>query len=648
MSNLFFEKIVEENVDIDLYPQLDPFLFYGELTLGDLHGNALKLLYFLVRHRILEINQADYKLFVELYYKATAYTQEDIEQFNSILLRTQANPHSKVRLIGDILADRGKNDYFTLKILEKLKKENVDYEIELSNHDAEFLLALSKVNKNENKKLYSQIGEIKKQNNVVIHSQCPSMDNLQKLIDENIITLAEVNTLVQQFYQPALKALNYSLSEDKKHITIYSHAKIDCMQIKYLADAVKLSELNGLSLDEVVSVKRNDNGQEYLAFNQNIAGCLYSEWLAKMIDAINEKCAEHPEYFILDESKIQKVDAAYHNTWIELLIRYKKNMPFEMLAWNRCHDSRLLDRKLKQNDCETSYVHGHDLKSINEQHVITLDNILGKRKNGEVVYYNDGTYKVNYKDNSNGTYEIIYTHGPLKKRMDYMCNQVQILIDENKFNQPNHENEALKLKRKKFAQSVYELHSLIVKDIQTKRQQGLKDHQILECPALNIADETNKMLADIQSFHSLDQKSDAIIQQDLNRLNAYRDKCITLANKIKSTDAEKPKSFLNTIALVAGTAAGAIVGAAAGVIVGLLTGTVCATPVIGAIGGGYAVNKYLKHLLFKPKPVKKQKSIQETLQEVIQNAEDAFVPDGSAKKDHHEVEPQRASFILQT
>ena len=66
MSNLFFEKIVKENVDIDLYPQLDPFPFYGELTLGDLHGNALKLLYFLVRHRILEINQADYKLFVDV------------------------------------------------------------------------------------------------------------------------------------------------------------------------------------------------------------------------------------------------------------------------------------------------------------------------------------------------------------------------------------------------------------------------------------------------------------------------------------------------------------------------------------------------------------------------------------------------------
>src|SRR5262245_54716215 len=129
-------EYIEELVDIYVYPKKDRhhLVCSGcQITLGDLHGNAMKLLYSLVRHGYINAIKDDYNAFCKLYIKAPhTLTLNDINNFNALLDKMAMNPQAQgclVRLIGDVLADRGSNDYFTLKILEKLCKNNIEVEI---------------------------------------------------------------------------------------------------------------------------------------------------------------------------------------------------------------------------------------------------------------------------------------------------------------------------------------------------------------------------------------------------------------------------------------------------------------------------------------------------------------------------------------
>lgn len=47
-------KLLEKKLNIFIFPTLDsdyPIANTGELTIGDLHGNAIKLLYFLIKQQ---------------------------------------------------------------------------------------------------------------------------------------------------------------------------------------------------------------------------------------------------------------------------------------------------------------------------------------------------------------------------------------------------------------------------------------------------------------------------------------------------------------------------------------------------------------------------------------------------------------------
>lgn len=144
-----------------------------EMTLGDLHGNALRLLHFLVSRGIVQISQEDYERFVNIYYEqsnakiweecerieqeatdrikgftalfhylekqANHFNFSNIMQFFSILDNITVIDHSRlIRLIGDELADRGSSDLYTLLLLNKLCKgeTRVPLEILFSNHGA--------------------------------------------------------------------------------------------------------------------------------------------------------------------------------------------------------------------------------------------------------------------------------------------------------------------------------------------------------------------------------------------------------------------------------------------------------------------------------------------------------------------------------
>ena len=62
--------------------------------------------------------------------------------------------------MGDILADRGNNDYLTLKLLEKLHSLEIPYEIMLSNHDLWFIEAAEDYFQNPSKVRFDEINSV--------------------------------------------------------------------------------------------------------------------------------------------------------------------------------------------------------------------------------------------------------------------------------------------------------------------------------------------------------------------------------------------------------------------------------------------------------------------------------------------------------
>ena len=165
------QLLITKDVNINVCPLPGDLSDITNATLGDLHGNALKLLFFLTYLGIFQINEEIYKRLVHIYHTPTAaLTQELLDEFDFIVGDIPIlNRTLLVRLIGDELADRGSNDYFTLRILEKLYLEEIPIEILLSNHGIGFIEAY------EDKPtfLYDNLGS----------DYATSLYNLQTMID---------------------------------------------------------------------------------------------------------------------------------------------------------------------------------------------------------------------------------------------------------------------------------------------------------------------------------------------------------------------------------------------------------------------------------------------------------------------------------
>ena len=116
---------VKHETDIRTYPSMTTNYHFdkgAQISIGDLHGNALKLIWFLLKHNVIgNISEQEYNRFVKLYEKdPKEVNKNDIQWFNLFIKKIKVNQGGTIRLLGDELADRGSNDYFTLKILEKL------------------------------------------------------------------------------------------------------------------------------------------------------------------------------------------------------------------------------------------------------------------------------------------------------------------------------------------------------------------------------------------------------------------------------------------------------------------------------------------------------------------------------------------------
>jgi len=348
----FKQEFISIPADITEYP--DPIIPLPkgakiDLAVGDLHGNALKLVYFLIKHGVLEISREDYARLVKSYQGIEKIKLDQVmnkkvplynhtKTFRQIIKKATVNNNERIIMIGDEVCDRGALDPLQLDEFELLHKNEIDFEILLSNHGIEFILALERIKKGETKRFFAKH----------LHPlQSCSMRRMQALIDSNILKMDDIMSQVEEVYLPKLKAITYSLDEDSNTIVFYTHAPISMFALCYLA--IKL-------------------GAKFHWKN--------ARDIADGIDQINEKIAEHVKNNTLsDILKLEEYNAAVKSgTDIETIM---KDYPLEFFMWNRKYEG--LIRLPQWEGINTVYVNGHDRKDPldGNGYVFTLDSFFG-------------------------------------------------------------------------------------------------------------------------------------------------------------------------------------------------------------------------------------------------------------------------------
>lgn len=202
------------------------------VTLGDLHGNALKLVYTLLEEGIFTgISHDNYRALYQIYQKdPSQLTRDDLTKFRDIIEHAVVNPQRSLTLIGDELADRGQNDYFTLLVLDKLRRAQCHVEVMISNHSVEFIS-----NYEEKKEEHQYDGH-----NGLGPKQATSLTNMVTLVNRGLVTRQQITELVNNSYRPRVKAIGYTVNPNGD-VTIYTHAPIGLETIKKIAEYFKLA-----------------------------------------------------------------------------------------------------------------------------------------------------------------------------------------------------------------------------------------------------------------------------------------------------------------------------------------------------------------------------------------------------------------------
>ena len=316
------------------------------ITIGDLHGNFLKLLYLLLAGGIVKLDAGDYSQLVSIYDTLLdALTSEHIEKFDHILASLSIERADiLIRLIGDELADRGRNDYFTLALLARLQLCGIAIEIIASNHGMEFYLAHYKGG------VASILPPKWSKNNQmdsIVKATRTSLFSLKALVQKGLICAEKVQELVTKHHQPQVKLLSYEENDDNTLI-LYSHAPIGWETIMGL--------LSAFNLEQQYPIKRFTGKSQ----------------LTGAIDAINmafSRCLSDVNFYT-DFQKITRGERT-QNTQVKRVYD---------AIWRRAKTDRPLDTRRAYLDAtdgnrlQLQWVHGHDGRAPADlAHVTNLD-----------------------------------------------------------------------------------------------------------------------------------------------------------------------------------------------------------------------------------------------------------------------------------
>jgi hypothetical protein len=302
-----------------------------------------------------------YDRFASLYSKeSNDLTADDISEFNLILAQLRfSNPSQQlVRLIGDVLADRGSNDYFTLKLIQRMRQAGVNLHINLSNHDGEFIH-----------------NYLDRRHGALDPHQSRSLTGLQVLESKSLVNHAEVDAIWRECYVPAIKVFDYHIdrSQTPPKFTLFSHAPVGLETVR--ACAAKI-------------------GVEYDESN--------ADALAATIDQINVYCQEHladGDTDFLELNSGGTTNPGWYSNGHAISIRH----PFLRAMWNRftgetdAHKTLGLDEFGDLAHCEKQTidlgnragfslagVHGHEGPApTTHANRYNLDTDLGKYRAGD-------------------------------------------------------------------------------------------------------------------------------------------------------------------------------------------------------------------------------------------------------------------------
>ncbi|WP_156812386.1 hypothetical protein [Legionella tunisiensis] len=217
--------IQKRDANLDIFPAVLEHN-HTHVSIGDIHGNALKLIYTLIEEGVLTLDKDQYEQIRDIYKTPVGnLTKEQIETFESIIAKAGVNDQRAITLIGDELADRGNNDYFTLLVLKKLREANVDMDVMISNHSMEFI------------KDYERVSFTGQYN--LGRGQGASLANMSVLIKKGLVQEDDVRHIVDFCYKSIVKAIGYTLSEEGQ-ITLFSHAPIGLETVEALANKFKI------------------------------------------------------------------------------------------------------------------------------------------------------------------------------------------------------------------------------------------------------------------------------------------------------------------------------------------------------------------------------------------------------------------------
>lgn len=358
---------VIETANIDLRPdQRQISSEVNEITIGDLHANAIKFIYTLVREGICNISDVDYNSLVKLYSEADVLCQQIpteislqrlskfVAQFEKIVKELVFYKKAiLIRLLGDILSDRGSNDYFILLILEALHKNNISVRIILSNHDGNFIQA------------YEHYDERGKMEGRLIKNEArgrQSLINLGFLIMKKIVSFENIQTLVEGYYKPKLVLLDCSLDIETNAITIFSHAPVGLAEISLLSEKmiVSFNDQTSLALNESIQEINDTFKQLYIDDPERKISSLY-------IDLSNNYPAS-PITPTTPGSPVKNRETVKSDfaTVSDIVKQF---------MWNRNY---AIYRPARHNDYSMFFVHGHDSSKMSRStHICNLNNALG-------------------------------------------------------------------------------------------------------------------------------------------------------------------------------------------------------------------------------------------------------------------------------
>ena len=368
--------VYHTNLDLTKYPgRLPKETIPSTLVIGDLHGNPILLIHILIMYRVIKLQKDPYDDLYNLFAIDQLLSHDVYYQINRVIfilnlvMGVRKKKVQKIIFLGDMLADRGCNDYYMLVILHVLDR-TIDYSITISNHDLEFIYQAENkfIPRGHNNKRFGFI-----------------MTDDDHYVNENFIGsyIHSLKTLMTLFYggtekwRTYLKEHTLQLYETvyKKHLKIAEsciHPTFPDKIILFYHAPIGLKTLEQLCLDLVVYSGLSDIEFKYETHYE----------LSKTIDQMNL----HFNNFIFNDNWFDDVfPPDIHEKNIVLF------NPFGRLCWIRW-DQEVLDNLnivydgmfSPTSDQKLNYdvivIHGHDFNVSHKlsEHVFTLDHTLGQ------------------------------------------------------------------------------------------------------------------------------------------------------------------------------------------------------------------------------------------------------------------------------